>query len=226
MSTATIAVKGSASGEFPADYAGIHFQHVFTLPARSEALAHGNEVVAQLREFAAHHTPGVRNQRVRSLRVEESFKKVGPEHELESAGWNAHITGESFVETDYVPTVVAELTKLGVSINHFTWHLDTETGAHAHREVRRRAVADALEAAHDFAAALGGTVGDLITLADPGLLSAGAFTGNVPASARATSASFASASSSATPWDERVDIDPAVITVSASVEASYVVHFA
>jgi hypothetical protein len=222
MSTATIAVKGNAREEFPADFAVIHFQHQYTMPARSEALAHGNAVVAQLRDVAAQTTTGVREMKVRSLRVEEAFTGR-PDHILEPSGWGVHITGETMVEIDSVPEIVAALTKVGVSISHVSWHLETETEARAHRAVRRQAVADALEAANDFAAALGGTVGDLITLADPGLLSAGAFTGNSRGPTRTSGASLASATSG-TPWDERVDIDPYVITVSASVEASYVVN--
>ncbi|HEY5009639.1 MAG TPA: SIMPL domain-containing protein, partial [Acidimicrobiales bacterium] len=101
--------------------------------------------------------------------------------------------------------------------------LDTETATSAHRAVRRQAVANALEAANDFADALGGAVGALITLADPGLLSAGAPSGNAHVPTRAAGAYLASATSG-TAWDERVDIDPSVITVSASVEASYEVN--
>ena len=66
--------------------------------------------------------------------------------------------------------------------------------------------------------ALGATLGRLNTLADPGLLGAAtlqnigrASSGWMSASARVTSASR----------DERVDIDPDVITIFANVEASY-----
>ena len=78
------------------------------------------------------------------------------------------------------------------------------------------AVADAKEAANDFALALGADLGSLIALADPGLLGA--------AYANATRGSshmrMASATSGAS-WDGYVDIDPELITISANVEASY-----
>jgi uncharacterized protein YggE len=218
MSTATIAVKGNASEEFPADFAGLHFQHHHTMPARSDALAHGNAVIAQLRDTAAH-AQGVRELKVRSLRVDDVFTRVGPE----PSGWSAQVAGEAFVEAVDVPEIVAALTKVGVTISHVTWHLDTETATGAHRAVRRQAVANALEAANDFADALGGTVGRLITLADPGLLNAGAFAGNAYGLTRAAGAYVASATSG-TAWDERVAIDPSVVIVSASVEASYEVN--
>jgi uncharacterized protein YggE len=220
MSTATIAVKGSASEDYPADFAVIHFQYQATMSARSEALTHGNEVIAHLRDVAAQSSPQVRAMTVRSLRVEEAFHSVGPDQSQAPAGWIVQVVGETVVVTVSVPAVAAALTKVGVSIGQITWHLEAEAGANAHRAVRRQAVADALEAAHDFAAALGGTVGDLITLADPGLLNAGATRGP----ARAGGGFFASATSGPGSWDERVDIDPAMITVSASVEASYVVN--
>jgi uncharacterized protein YggE len=219
MPSATIAVKGTASEEFPADFAGIHFQHHFTLPARSDAMAHGNAVIAQVREVGAQPDV-VRETKVGSFRVGEVFDSVGPD----PSGWSVHVAGEVYTDTVSVSAVVASLIKVGVSISHISWHLDPETAAGAHRAVRRQAVGDALQAANDFASALGGTVGNLITLADPGLLGAGSHAGNSAVATRAASAFSASATSPTTPWNENVDIDPYAVTVSASVEASYVVN--
>jgi uncharacterized protein YggE len=154
--------------------------------------------------------------KVRSLRVEEAFTAVGPDHIREPSGWSVLVMGEAYADADKVPEVVAALTRVGVSILNVTWRLEVTTEASAQRAVRRQAVDNALEAANDFAAALVGTLGDLITLADPGLLSA--------APTRAAGAILASATASGTSWDERVDIDPYMITVSASVEASHVVN--
>ncbi len=221
MSSATIAVKGNASEEFPADFAGIHFQHLFTSPARSDALAHGNAVITQLRDVGALNTLHVREMKVRSLSVEETFTSVGPDHIREPSGWSVLVTGDAHADASSLPEVVAALTRVGVSIVNVTWHLDPATEASAQREVRRQAVDNAFEAANDFAAALGGTLGDLITLADPGLLSAGA-SGNPRT--RSAGAFLASATSHGSPWDDRVDIDTSVITITASVEASYVVN--
>jgi uncharacterized protein YggE len=150
MITAAIAVKGSASDEFPADFAIVHFTHQFTAPARSEALTEGNAVVAQLRVTAAHAGGGVR----------------------EKSGWTALVAGKLLVEPGDVPEVVAAMNEVGVSISHISWHLDPDTEARAQRAVRRLAVADAADAANDFAMALGATLGRLNTLADPGLLGA------------------------------------------------------
>ncbi len=218
MTTATIAVKGSASDDFPADYATVFFGHEFNAPARSEALAGGNAVIAQVRDAAARLGTGVREVKVQSLRVQETFNHVGPDHIREHAGWTAQLSGEIRIEPGTVPTASAELIKMGVRIDYLTWHLDTDTALRAHRAVRRLAVADAKEAANDFALALDANLGNLITLADPGLLGATDFVVRGPTTRRLASAT---AGASTTSWDEYVDIDPEVITIWANVEASY-----
>lgn len=218
MTTATIAVRGSASDEFLADFALVQFGHQFTALARSESLARDNEVTAHLRDIFAQMGSGVREMKVQSLRVEETFIQVGPDHIRESSGWAAQLWGRLLVDPSTVSSAMAELNTTGVRINQLTWHLDPDTEARAHREVRRLAVANARDAADDFALALGATLGSLITLADPGLLSSATFQNG----ARRTShMGLASAGAAAASWDGHVDIDPDEITVSADVEASY-----
>jgi uncharacterized protein YggE len=217
--TATIAVKGSASDDVPADYAIAHFGYEFNAPARSEALAGGNAVIDQLRATVAHIGVGVREMKVQSFRVEETFNHVGPDHVREHTGWVAQIGGQIQVESDSVPAAIAELIKTGVRTHQLTWHLDKDRQLQAHRAVRREAVADAREAANDFALALGADLGRLITLADPGLLGSAAFASG-PITRAASMASAVSRSSDAS-WDQFVDVDPAMITISANVEASY-----
>jgi uncharacterized protein YggE len=219
MPIATIAVKGSASDDFPADYATVHFGHELNAAARSEALAEGNAAIAQLRDTVARLGAGVRDVKVRSLRVQETFNYVGPDRVRAHAGWLAQIGGEIDLEPGTVPTATAALIKLGVRIHFLSWQLNFETALQAHRAVRRRAVADAREAANDFALALDATLGNLITLADPGLLDSDDFEVRGAGAPRrfATAASSASSAS----WDEVVDLDPELITIYASVEASY-----
>jgi uncharacterized protein YggE len=221
MTTATIAVKGSASGDFPADYATLQFGHEFYAAARSEALAGGNSVIAQLRDTVAHVAADVREMKVQSLRVQETFDHLGPDHVREHTGWVAQLGGQLLIEPGAVPSVVAELIRTGVTVYQLTWHLDPDTELQAHRAVRRLAVADAKEAADDFALALGADLGSLIALADPGLLGA-TFANAARASSHARMASATSGAS----WDGYVDIDPELITISANVEASYEVTLA
>jgi len=217
VTTATIAVKGSASDDFPADYAIVYFGHEFDAPTRSKALAGGNAVIAQLRDTIANVGVGVRGIKVQSLRVEERFNHVGPDHIREHGGWVAQVGGQLLVDADTVSRASAALIQVGVRNNQLTWHLDRDTQLQAHRAIRRLAVADAREAANDFALALGANLGPLILLADPGLLGA---TANAT-SARRSAHTLASATSGTSSWDSFVDVYIEVITVSANVEASY-----
>jgi uncharacterized protein YggE len=215
MTTATIAVKGSARDDFPADYAIIHFGHELASSARSEALAEGNAVIGQLRDAVASAGNGVREIKVRAPRIHETFNHVGPSQVPEHSGWVAQLGGQLFVEAGSISAVSATIIKVGVTINQLTWHLDPDSELRARRAVRRLAVTDAQEAANDFALALGAGLGRLIALADPGLLGA-------TVSARSAShMGFASAMSGTPSWDECVDIDPETVTISANVEASY-----
>ena len=214
MTTATIAVKGSASDDFPADYAIAHFGYEFNAPERSEALAGGNAVVARLRESVAQAV-GIREMKVHSFRVEETYNHVGPDHVREHSGWVAQVGGQLLIEPSAVSAAVAELIKTGARTNELTWHLDPDTQLQAHRAVRRQAVANASEAANDFALALGAQMGRLITLADPGLL------GTRPNAGWVAAAATARSRRSDASWDEFIDIDLEVITISANVEASY-----
>ena len=120
MSSATIAVKGNASEEFAADFADVHFRHLFTSPARSDALAHGNAVIAQLRDVGAQSTLRVRDMKIRSLSVEEAFTTVEPDHVREPTGWSVLVTGEVRADAESVPEVVAALTRVGVTIVNVT----------------------------------------------------------------------------------------------------------
>lgn len=218
MTSATIAVKGSASDDFTADFALIRLSHRFTAQARSEALAGGNALIAQVRDATQQLGSGVREMKVEFLRMIETFNQVGLEHEQEPSGWGAHIACHLAIEPDTVPVAVTELTRIGVTINQIIWLLDPETEARARRDVRRLAVADAKEAANDFALALGGSLGSLIALADPGLLGPATFQNGA---ARTSHMGMAALGMSNSPWLASIDSDPEYVTISASVEASY-----
>jgi len=219
MTTATIAVKGSASAEFAPDFAVAHLGQEFNAPTRDGALAEGNAAIARLRDTVADIGQGVRELRVHSLRVQETFNHVGTDRVRESAGWVAQITGQVLIAASEVPVAYARLIDTGVAIHQLTWHLDRDSERESQRAVRRLAVADAGEAANDFALALGGQLGALLALADPGLLGPATFGGGTRS---ATNMRMASATSGAR--DDFVDIDPDVITISANVEASYEVN--
>jgi hypothetical protein len=218
ITTATIAVKGSASDDFPADFALVRLSHRYTAQARSEALAGGNALIAQVRDAAEQLGTGVREVKVEFLRMLETFNQVGLEHEQEHSGWGAHIACHLLIEPATVPAAVAELTRIGVTIHQIIWLLDPDTEVLPRRAVRRLAVADAKDAASDFALALGGSLGSLIALADPGLLGPATFQNGAP---RTPHIGMAASGMSNTPWDDSIDIDPEMVMISAGVEASY-----
>ena len=110
-----------------------------------------------------------------SLHTQEMFDNEGPHNTREHSRWVAHVRGQVRIDTNAVARAVAELLWIGVKLSTPIWRLDHESELRARRAKRRRAEADEREAASDFARALGATLGPLITLADPGLLSAGAF---------------------------------------------------
>src|SRR5579863_9687232 len=114
MTTATIAVKGSASDDFPADFCIIHFGLEFNSPARSEALSGANAAIAHLREVWTHLGSGARDMKVQSIHVVEAFNHVGPDHRREPAGWAAHVSGQLIAEPNTVPHALAELIESGV----------------------------------------------------------------------------------------------------------------
>jgi hypothetical protein len=66
-----------------------------------------------LRVTGAHAGGGVREMKVRSLRVEELFNFVGPDHVSEKSGWTALVAGELLVEPGDVPEVVAAMNEVG-----------------------------------------------------------------------------------------------------------------
>lgn len=117
---------------------------------------------------------------------------------------------------------MAQLTRIGVAIHQIIWLSDPDNEVQVRRAVRRLAVADAKEAASDFALALGGNLGSLIILADPGLLGPSTFQNGASSAMRARNATSAMASSS---WLNSIDVDPELTTISANAEASYEVTF-
>lgn len=101
MTTSTIAVKGSASDDFPADFALVRLSHRYTAQDRSEALAGGNALIAQVRDATEQLGTGVREVKVEFLRMIETFNQVGLEHEVEPSGWGAHIACDLAIEPDF-----------------------------------------------------------------------------------------------------------------------------
>jgi uncharacterized protein YggE len=111
-----------------------------------------------------------------------------------------------------VGETVAEVADLeGVSIEGVRWRLRDPSAVQ--RDARRRAVDDAVARAHDYTAALGCEITDLVRLADTGM------SGGAPVTMRyAMAPSDASANGGSAP---EIDLEPEQQSIWAAVEAHF-----
>jgi hypothetical protein len=108
-----------------------------------------------------------------------------------------------------VGIAVEQIVAAGAEITYVRWALAPDTDAY--RRARKSAVAQAAEAAADFAEATGGQLGALVSLSDPGVGDPGD---------RAVFGSIQRSAGGAAP---SVRFDPKPIVVTASVEAVFTV---
>lgn len=207
---AEMRVRGSAQRELAPDYALAQVSLVARNNDRAAALA---DVKAQLASFRAaiDGHDDIRSSRMSSIRVTENYEWNPKTSTQEQRGWIASINGSVEADTASVPDVIGRIADAGTQIGYLDWRLDVANPVY--REVRQEAVADAMRAAEDFAAALGRQVGDLRVLADAGLLGSENPIGPGPVMARAMSSDMAGTGP--------IDIDPAPQMVTASVEATF-----
>ena len=167
-----------------------------------------NDVAAAIRAHLLHHAQGVRSVSLNRARVDTQTHWV--ERGLDATLLTVHtarLGGVVEVEADRVGEVAAAIVDAGGSIAYVSWIIDPQHAVY--REVRRDAVSAARVAAEDFAEAAGMQLGDLVSLADPGV-----------AAVVARGSAFADLMAAA-PGGAHVTLDPADITVSATVEAVY-----
>lgn len=207
---AELRVRGSAHRELAPDYAVAHVSLSVRDNDRAAALA---EVKARLAAFrsAIEGHDDIRSSRMSSIRVTENYEWNPKTSSQEQRGWIASIGGSVEVDTQAVPEVIGRIADTGAQIGYLDWQLDAANPAY--REVRKEAVADAMRAAEDFAAALGRRVGELQVLADSGLLGGESPVRPAPMMARAMSSDAGSPGP--------IDLDPAPQSVMASVEATF-----
>jgi len=208
---ATLNVRGMATDDVEPDYGVIHCAAVGRADTAAQALEGATALADNLRA-AAQGFNEVRSIRLSRAAVHETYEWDESTHAQRSTGWQAVIGGSAEVEADGVSEVASELVAAGAEMSHVSWCINDDNAVY--RRVRAGAVADARRAADDFASALGGMVGDLISLADPGLLGGGA---PMP-TARGEMVLAMTASASA---KSVVSVDTELITVTAVVEASY-----
>ena len=209
-----INVRGSASDDVAPDYASVACSCSSTADDAATAQARASAIADALRA-AVTDAPGVRSLTLSRVSVHEVTRWNDKRQETERTGWQATLSGVCEVDADQAGATTGLLVGAGAEVGYLNWLLDRDNPAQ--RRVRAAAVADARRAADDFAEAVGGVVGELLTLADPGLLGGG------PGEAAPRAASTMLALDAATAKGMAVSVDPGTVTVFAAVEASYTV---
>ena len=205
---AELRVRGSASREVEPDYAVIHVALEARHEQRAAAVAAAQDLLAEFRSATVDHDD-IRASRISGIRVVEDYRWDAATSSQVAVGWLASLSGQVEAQSADVPAVTGRLAGTGAQLGYLDWRLDQDNPAF--REVRAEAVADAVRAAEDFAAAVGRPLGELQVLADPGLLAAN--DAARPMMARAMAAEAGGAGP--------IDLDPAPQTVQASVEATF-----
>lgn len=209
----TINVTGTASRDVDPDYALIHV----TLNGSSSidgnhALNGVSVLIDNLRnELSSEESvTAIQLSRVNTRRVRWYDHDKA---EYFDGDWTATVSGTVRVNPEAAGRIVGLIDALTIQVSYLTWHLDKENTAM--RDVRKEAVDVAHAAAQDFADALGKTLGEALTIADPGLLTGGRESRGNPFMRGAVLAAAAPGGPA------EPDLDTQLITVTATVEASY-----
>ena len=205
-------VRGTASADATADYADLAVSVQAQNADRKLAIEQVESLLADLRA-AITAADDVRSVTMSQVSVQQSTRWDERAQRSVDDGWIAQARGRVRTDSADVNEVLARILGAEAQLDHITWGLDPENAIV--RAVRKDAVADAFRAARDFADALDASVGALVALSDPGLLGVGAGAGVMESGPG--SALFARAAG--TPV--QVNVDPALIEVGATVEATF-----
>ncbi len=203
----TLSVRGEASLEVLADHVLLTVQVSRSDPDRALATASAAEAADALRAAVAA-TAGVRTSALSRVRVVETSEWDDRTRTTVRTGWQATLGGRVDVEAASAGDVVGAVVDAGAEVVGADWRPFDDNPVH--REVRRLAVVAAGRAAADFADALGGSLGELVELADAGLLS-----GSAEAEPRLARMLVMGSGAGS------IDVDPQLLTVRAVVDARY-----
>ena len=206
-------VRGEATEEVAPDYANLSCSAVARDQSATAAQNTADATASAMRE-AVSDAPGVRSLRLSRVSVHEVREWSEEKHTHVLVGWEARIGGTCEVDAEVAGDIAGALVESGAELGGVTWCLEDTNPAY--RRVRKAAVADARRAADDFADALKSTVGELVSLADPGLLSVG---GGMPRTEGMLSVAFDTGG--AARGKASVNLDTEFVNVRAIVEASY-----
>ncbi|GIF24566.1 uncharacterized protein YggE [Actinoplanes tereljensis] len=194
----TIVVRGEAIREVPPELAV--FAVTVTARGRDKdaVLAHLTERAAVLRAELDGYGEAIERRETTAVQVFPEFKKAGDRPVAWTGSTGTTVTVADFTALGEMLPRLAGLEQ--ASLSGPWWQM--RPGSTAGAEVRRAAIADALDRAREYAAAVGSRVDRLVEISDE-LAGGGGFH---PMMARAAMAT-----------DEALQLDPQVQTVQASV---------
>lgn len=208
---ATLRVRGSARLEEAPGRCIIGWSASRTHEVAAETLVLVGPVVEMVRDISARAADDERDrfstERIRTWPRSHRDPDTG---ELVHDGHTSSVTGTLDIGVGpNVGRVIEQIIGAGAEITYVRWALAHDTDAY--RRARKAAVAQAAEAAEDFAEATGGQLGELMSLSDPGV--------GDPGDRAVLGSALRSAGGSA----PAVRFDPQPIVVTASVEAVFTV---
>lgn len=203
----TAAVRGTARTTVDPDYADVHLTVTHAGTSRELALAGVAAKLVTVQELI-EDLAGVQEAHLAHprCRQERYYDKASGRNV--AGDWIAAVGGTVRLDATTAPADLARLLASEASVTYVSWGLVDHHPAR--RQVRIDAVAVARQAAEDFAVGTGCTLGDLVSIADPGVGGTGAV------------GSWGRAAGS--PAEAEVEVDPEPVEISATVEAVYELH--
>lgn len=205
---ARVKVRGRASREVAPDFAVISVAVEATAAEQQDAVRQVARTADNLRDGIAA-ADGLRTFVLPRVRVQRNSRWDERRGQSVATDWTASVTGNVECEPAAVGPLATLVTSSGAQVMWVSWELDRANPNY--REVRREAVADAVRAAEDFAAAVGRELGPLLTLADEGLLDGG----------RVDAAPMFARAAVPAGGEAQLDLDPQPQVVSTAVEATF-----
>jgi uncharacterized protein YggE len=199
-----VSVRGEASREVPPEVARFAVTVTARDKDRATALSRLAGRVEAVRALVDGYGEAVERRETGALSVRPELKRSGERVAAYHGTATTTVTVVDFAVLAELMLRLADTDQAGVAGPW--WEL--RPASPVHREVRRAAIADALERARDYADALGARLVGLVELADTGV------GGNQPVLFRA--ASYAGSEGAPS-----LDLDPQVQTARASVEARF-----
>jgi|GEM_PF-6402903 len=200
----TLSVRGEATAEVSADLASLTVRVEVSLPDRAAALAEASARLRRLRDVLTG-APGVREVTVGDVVVYDDGPRPRGGRDPRTT---AVVTGTVLTDPLAAGAIARAVVDADAGVGGVAWLLAADSSAP--RQVRAQAVAQARQAAEDFALAVGGAVGPLLQLADAGLLDGAGVAGLRGMRVMASAAG-----------GDPLQLDPRPVTVTASVEARY-----